>query len=105
MRTSIKQYIRNKDNHKVGVMIALLVAGGEVSIGVSRAREDSWKMGPFGPYKEEGDKFDKDRGTQIAAGRARKKKPLGTCYDPFISAQILKFVERAHKYFKRDEVV
>lgn len=58
MRTEIIQYKRDKNNNPIGVVVAILNESNSFKIGWSKAAE--------------GDHFTKERGLQIARGRALK---------------------------------
>lgn len=104
----LKQFVRDRQNRKVGVMVAS-ATDGNVRIGLSFARPHKIaSVAIVTDYREEqfeagvdGDDFDVCRGEDIATGRMI----AGT--SPVVPGryrrQVLDFVYRANRYFKDTE--
>lgn len=89
----LKQFIRNKNNQKIGVLVADSVDG-EVLVGWSLARRASRPK----RYKLLQDDFDAQRGLDVATGRmyiGSKKEIPNSIRDAY-----LLFVNRANRYFQ-----
>ena len=82
MKNSIKQYIRDKKGHPIGVMVAVK-SDGDISFGWSLCNKC--------------DSFSKELGSKIADNRARSGKSYdipGTVFHP-----LDKFRAKAQRYF------
>lgn len=89
----IKQFIRDEDGNKIGVMVADKVGKDSYGIGYSVARPDS------------PDKFDEELGMRIATGRAismrsNKKASQGALDHTPHKDQFHNFVKRATRFFQ-----
>jgi len=90
----IKQYIRNKKNQKIGVLVGSMVPSGEVLIGFSKVNMSA------------GDTFNRDLGIHIATERIRRYDEHNKINVPpkSIEHNIDRFVTRCQKYFKTEHV-
>lgn len=88
------EYVRNKENRKVGVVVAL----DNHSIGWSKIRESNYYKGRYVNI----DTFDKKRALEIAVGRAVIADTRPTKKVPPANVQVIinKMKERAAVYFK-----
>lgn len=89
----LKQFIRNKNNQKIGVLVADSVDG-QVLVGWSMAR----RAGRSKLYKRSQDEFDVQRGMEVATGRmymGSKTEIPNSIRDTYLS-----FVNRANRYFQ-----
>lgn len=88
------EYVRNKENRKVGVVVAL----DDHSIGWSKIRESNFYKGRYVNI----DKFDKKRALEIAVGRAVMADTRPSKVVPPANVQVVidKMKERAAAYFK-----
>jgi hypothetical protein len=84
MEKVIYEYVRNKENAPVGLVLATVV-NGKVAVGWSKACKR--------------DKFDRELGIKIATGRAAfgSDIPLPTGYED----RLRRLIVRAKKYFKQ----
>lgn len=88
----LKQFIRNKNNQKIGVLVANSVDG-QVLVGWSMAL----RAGRSKLYKRQ-DEFDAQRGLEVATGRmymGSKTEIPNSIRDTYLS-----FVNRANRYFQ-----
>ena len=90
METYIHNYIYNKKNQRVGVVVAKVDDNPLVGIGWSKCNTSL------------GDRFDRERGLKIALGRAdfRDKN-----YPRSVAPYIEQMAVRATKYFKNRSVI
>jgi len=87
----IKEFVKNKNGEKIGVLVATSIDDFEVGIGWSKVHTQL-------------DKFNKERGEEIAIGRAIKAKDL--IYIPLsFDKKMDDFIERCRKYYKDKEFI
>lgn len=79
----IKQYIRNKKNHPIGVLLACLNANNELCTG--------WSL--CSKY----DRWDKAKGDRIAVGRLARHTNVPVPNS--IEKEFVKFLDRCNRYF------
>lgn len=86
------QYIRNKKNQRIGIVVAV----DKYKVGYSLCKTKNNK------YPFIADKFDKQRGLEIAVGRANNVRDRWVDNMPthIYSTVFVKMIARAERYFK-----
>lgn len=92
----IRQYVKDKNNQKVGLVLATL----------DPEKQDEVKIG-FSKCNTKHDKFDRNRAIEIA--RIRAKKYSDRIYEkynvPFLVEDVMpEFVERCRRYYKEKKL-
>jgi len=101
---TIMEYVRDRKNAKVGVLVATKVEGG------GKLRGPIVRFGWSRTNTKAGDVFSKDQGLRMAMGRAQKSRNMFDVNSVFenipqsMDKQFKNFTKRAERYFK-DEVI
>lgn len=95
MKNLIFEFIRKGHNRKVGILVAGLNENDKIIIGYALFHKNA--------EEAIGRKFSKEKGIEIAIGRATKCNNDFRDYPRSINADIINFIARCKRYYKGNE--